>query len=158
MGNLKLNRAKKVKNDEFYTQLKDVKAELDHYTDHFKGKTIYCNCDTPNSAFIEYFKTQPIKKLLYSGINPATGLGTDFRDQTAIIRLKQADIVITNPPFSLFREYVAQLIEYDKKFIIMGNMNAITYKVIFKPIKAGKIRIGYNFNKSMEFGVPDEYV
>ena len=135
MGNLKLNRAKKVKNDEFYTQLKDVKAELDHYTDHFKGKTIYCNCDTPNSAFIEYFKTQPIKKLLYSGINPATGLGTDFRDQTAIIRLKQADIVITNPPFSLKQKFLERAYRLGKPFAFLLPLTTFETKkrqVLFK--------------------------
>ena len=70
----------------------------------------------------------------------------DFRSKEAIELLKQADIVITNPPFSLFREYVAQLIEYDKKFIIIGHQNAITYKEIFKLIKENKIWLGYGFN------------
>lgn len=70
----------------------------------------------------------------------------DFRSQECINLLKQADIVITNPPFSLFREYVAQLIEYDKKFIIIGSLNAITYKEIFGFIKENKIWLGYGFN------------
>jgi flagellar assembly factor FliW len=63
----------------------------------------------------------------------------DFRSQESIDLLTQADIVVTNPPFSLFREYVAQLIEHDKKFLIIGNQNAITYKEIFKLIKENKI-------------------
>ncbi len=63
----------------------------------------------------------------------------DFRSPECIELLKEADIVVTNPPFSLFREYVAQLVEYDKKFIIIGNVNAITYKEIFKLIKENKI-------------------
>jgi len=69
----------------------------------------------------------------------------DFRSQESIDLLKQADIVVTNPPFSLFREYVAQLIEYNKKFIIVGHQNAIAYKEIFKLIKEDKIWLGYGF-------------
>ena len=76
------------------------------------------------------------------GINFFNGDG-DFRSQECIELLKQADIVVTNPPFSLFREYVAQLIEYGKKFIIIGNKNAITYKEIFSLIKDNKLWIGY---------------
>ena len=68
----------------------------------------------------------------------------DFRSAECIEFLKEADIVVTNPPFSLFREYVAQLIEYDKKFLIIGNKNAITYKEIFPLIKNNKLRLGYS--------------
>lgn len=69
----------------------------------------------------------------------------DFRSQESIELLKQADIVVTNPPFSLFREYVAQLIEYDKKFVIVGHQNAISYKEIFKLIKDNELWLGYGF-------------
>ncbi len=75
----------------------------------------------------------------------------DFRSKECIDLLQQADIVVTNPPFSLFREYVAQLIRYNKKFIILGNMNAIKYKEIFPYIIENKIWIGYGFNLSMVF-------
>ena len=75
----------------------------------------------------------------------------DFRSRECIELLKQADIVVTNPPFSLFREYVAQLIEYDKKFLIIGNQNAITYKEIFKLIKDDKIWLGYGNNMSLVY-------
>ncbi len=78
------------------------------------------------------------------GIKHLKGDG-DFRSRECIELLKQADIVVTNPPFSLFREYVAQLIEYDKKFIIIGHQNAITYKDIFKLIKDNKMWLGYGF-------------
>ena len=71
--------------------------------------------------------------------------------------LDEADIVVTNPPFSLFREYVAQLVGHGKKFLIIGSMNAITYKEIFPLIKANKIWIGYNFNKTMEFQLDESY-
>lgn len=78
------------------------------------------------------------------GIQELNGDG-DFRSPESIELLKQADIVVTNPPFSLFREYVAQLIEYDKKFVIVAHQNAITYKDIFKLIKENKLWLGYGF-------------
>lgn len=75
----------------------------------------------------------------------------DFRSKECIELLAQADIVVTNPPFSLFREYVAQLIEYDKKFIIIGNKNAITYKEIFPLIKTNQMWLGYGFSNGNAF-------
>jgi hypothetical protein len=78
------------------------------------------------------------------GIMPLKGDG-DFRSKECIELLKQSDIIVTNPPFSLFREYVAQLMDYDKKFIIVGHQNAITYKEIFKVIKENKMWLGYGF-------------
>ena len=78
------------------------------------------------------------------GIHELHGDG-DFRSQECIELLKQADIVVTNPPFSLFREYVSQLIEYDKKFVVVGHQNAISYKEIFKLIKENKLWLGYGF-------------
>lgn len=86
------------------------------------------------------------------GIIPLKGDG-DFRSAECIELLKEADIVVTNPPFSLFREYVAQLIEYDKKFLIIGNQNAITYKEIFPLIMKNKIWLGYKTG-DMSFKVP----
>ena len=86
------------------------------------------------------------------------GNAGDFRSQDCIELLKQSDIVVTNPPFSLFREYVAQLVKYKKKFVIIGNKNAISYKEIFTLIKENKIWVGYTpmsvdllFNTSAEF-------
>jgi hypothetical protein len=82
----------------------------------------------------------------------------DFRSAECVEMLKEADIVVTNPPFSLFREYVAQLIEYNKKFIIIGNTNALTYKEIFKLVKENKITTGMtNFNVGMYFIVPNTW-
>lgn len=80
----------------------------------------------------------------------------DFRSKESIDLLTQADIVVTNPPFSLFREFIAQLIEHDKKFIIVGSQNAVTYKEIFTLIKENKIWLGNN-SGDMEFKVPDYY-
>ena len=82
----------------------------------------------------------------------------DFRSSECIEYLKEADIVITNPPFSLFREYVAQLMEYGKKFIIIGNTGAINYKEIFKYVKDNELWVGAsNFNVGMHFTLPDSY-
>ena len=82
----------------------------------------------------------------------------DFRSAECIELLKEADIVVTNPPFSLFREYVAQLMEYGKKFLIIGNKNAITYKDVFAYIAENKLRTGYrNINSDMWFIVPEQY-
>ena len=81
----------------------------------------------------------------------------DFRSAECIEFLKEADVVVTNPPFSLFREYVAQLMEYGKKFIILGNNNAITYKEIFPYIKNNELWLGIHSNKTMDFGMPNTY-
>ena len=84
--------------------------------------------------------------------------GGDFRSPECIALLKQADIVVTNPPFSLFREYVAQLVEHGKKFLIIGNVQAITYKEIFPLIKANKLWMGVTIHSGdREFRVPDHY-
>ncbi len=90
------------------------------------------------------------------GIKPLKGDG-DFRSKECIELLKQADIVVTNPPFSLFREYVAQLIEYDKKFIIIGHQNAISYREIFKLIMDNKLWLGYGFNRNMAHFINPNY-
>jgi hypothetical protein len=81
----------------------------------------------------------------------------DFRSKESIDLLKQADIVVTNPPFSLFREYVAQLIEHDKKFVIVGHQNAITYKEIFKLIKENKLWLGYGFKGGAGHFINEHY-
>ncbi len=88
---------------------------------------------------------------------PLKGDG-DFRSEESVKILKESDIVVTNPPFSLFRKFVEQLEEYNKKFLIIGNTNAITYKEIFKLIEKNRFRTGYtNFNVGMFFVVPDNW-
>lgn len=175
--NTNLNRAKRVKNDEFYTKLVDIEKEVKHYINHFKGKVVYCNCDNPEeSNFFKYFalnfKSLGIRKLITTHYNkggksyklevvgnisnviktPLEGDG-DFRSEECINILKGADIVVTNPPFSLFREYIAQLLECNKRFLIVGNLNAVTYKVVFENIKNNKVWLGYNSPK--EFLTPN---
>ena len=174
MKNENLHKAKATKNDEFYTRLEDIEKELEHYTEHFKGKVVYCNCDDANrSNFFKYFSLSfeflGLKKLITTGykengkgvalvyegdkngnrnvddeeinVTELNGNG-DFRSEECIEFLKEADIVVTNPPFSLFREYVAQLMQYGKKFLIIGNLNAVTYKEIFPLIKENKVWMG----------------
>ena len=171
-SNENLHKAKAAKNDEFYTRLEDIEKELEHYRNHFKGKVVYCNCDDAReSNFFKYFSTNfqklGLKKLITSGLkidgtdgteDGADGTGViaiqkgddidiydgngDFRSEECIEFLKEADIVVTNPPFSLFREYVAQLMQYGKKFLIIGNGNAVTYKEIFPLIKENKVWMG----------------
>lgn len=200
MANKNLNKAKEANKDEFYTQLEDINNELKHYREHFRGKTVLCNCDDPRvSNFFTYFAYNfeflGLKKLITTcyknqdvdlfsqnkseqavywvyegdkngdhipnadeiGVMPLKGDG-DFRSKECIELLKEADIVVTNPPFSLFREYVAQLIEYDKKFLIIGNVNANTTKEIFPLIKEGKIWMGASIHSGdRKFWVPDNY-
>jgi hypothetical protein len=153
MANKNLSKAKSAKNDEFYTQLKDIENELQHYKSHFKDKIVYCNCDTKDSNFYKYFlknqKELGIKQINRTSLND----GIDFRSNESIELLKQSDIVVTNPPFSLFREFIAQLIEYNKKFLVIGSMNAITYKDVFKLIKDNKLWLGVSYPKN--FKQPD---
>lgn len=179
-NNRVLHKARKGKNDEFYTMYEDIEKELKHYDGHFNGKVVYCNCDNPEKSnftkyFMDNFERLGLKRLIsscyikdgkgryaiYDGgteqlqINEFEGNG-DFRSEESIELLKQADIVVSNPAFSLFREYIAQLVKYDKKFLVIGNMNAITYKEIFPLIKDNKLWFGYGFNITMIFRTPYE--
>jgi hypothetical protein len=186
--NKNLHKAKKDKNDEFYTQLSDIEKEISYYKEHLRGKVVFLNCDDPEeSMFWNYFALNfeffGLKKLVsthFESVIPSYKLelvydinndgkinkldtiktplkqNGDFRSQESIEILKECDIVITNPPFSLFREYIAQLIEYDKKFIVLGNMNAITYKEIFKLIKDNKLWLGVTSPKI--FTQPDKTI
>lgn len=219
MPNKNLTQAKKAKNDEFYTQLTDIEKELSHYTKHFKGKVVLCNCDDPfESNFFRYFVLNfnrlGLKKLITTsyagspiayrqlnmfdyvdGVAPdgrkraykaevtvvhgktatsgynmddianlfVTGENKlellegdgDFRSQECLDILDEADIVVSNPPFSHFREYIATLIERKKQFLIIGNMNAITYKEVFPLIKDNKVWTGYKmFGGGMNMIMP----
>lgn len=113
-----------------------------------QNRDLFSQNDTEQAIYLEYDGDKNgdnIPNPEEIGINFLKGDG-DFRSDECIELLKQADIVVTNPPFSLFREYVAQLIEYKKKFIIIGHQNAITYKEIFKLFKENKIWLGYGFS------------
>lgn len=185
MANASLHAAKDAKNDEFYTRLEDINEEMNHYEDKFHDKVVFCNCDDPTwSNFWKYFHMNfeylGLKKLItthyeagevqtykieYTGGNDLDfedGVVTpleqngDFRSDECVALLDEADIVVTNPPFSLFREYVALLMEHKKDFIVIGPKNAITYKEIFPLIKNNKLWLGYGFKAgNAYFIVPD---
>lgn len=124
--------------------------EMDLFSENKSEKAIYLEyTGDKNGNNVPDTKEIGIKKLKGDG---------DFRSKECIELLKQADIVVTNPPFSLFREYVAQLIEYDKKFLVIGNINAISYKEIFKIIKENKAWLGVNMGRGISgFIVPKHY-
>lgn len=176
-----LHKAKDAKNDEFYTRIEDVADELRHYKKHFAGKVVLCNCDDPTwSAFWRYFHlnfaelglkklisthydhTEPTYKMEYEGGDdndvevgvktPLEGNG-DFRSKECLDLLDECDIVVTNPPFSLARAYAQCLREHGKQFVIIGDLNWITYKEIFPMLKDNEIWLGYSSVK--EFIQPD---
>ena len=180
----KMHSAKAQKYDEFFTPMNAIENEIYHYSKHLKGKTILCNCDDPErSNFWKHFKlkfkvyglkklisthfipkTDPSKnersyKLEFDGSEviktPLTQNG-DFRNEECVELLKETDIVITNPPFSLFREYISQLMEHNKKFIVIGNMNAVTYKEIIPYILNNKIWMGVSPHR-IWFNVPEKF-
>ena len=221
-GNTNLHAANKAKKDEFYTQLEDIEKELVHYSNHFRDKTVFCNCDDPyESNFFQYFAMNfnalGLKKLIctcYAGspfastqlslplFGPASPTGNqqktrvphkieitfvqdfngdgavDMVDVEYLLRnynnvlttlngngsfdspectalLDEADIVVTNPPFSKFRDYVKLLMDKKKSFLIIGNQNAITYKEIFPLLMANRIWLGINCVRW--FIVPSNY-
>lgn len=121
---------------------------------------LFSQNDSEKAIYLEYEGDKngnKVPDLEEIGIKILKGDG-DFRSSECIELLKQSDIIVTNPPFSLFREYVAQLIDYNKKFLIIGNVNAITYKEIFRLIKNNKLWLGASIHSGdREFGVPDNY-
>ena len=213
--NASFDRARKTKQDEFYTQLSDIEREMRYFKQHFNGKTVLCNCDDPyESNFFKYFALNfnrlGLKKLIatcYAGspianrqlglfdvsgeqgdaymavvtqVRDTNGDGGvdmcdvadlfrskenvlkklkgdgDFRSPECLKLLDEADIVVTNPPFSLFREYIAMLIEHQKKFIIIGSTNAISMKEIFPLMQNNKMWLGAPFQSgNAYFYIPE---
>lgn len=188
MTNRTLRNARKNKKDEFYTQLSDIEKELVNYAGQLVGKTVYCNCDSPESSFVRYF-TDNFKSLGLKGliathyVAPQTGKKPqkialtpannaegfiraiselegdgDFRSEECLELLKASDVVITNPPFSLWREFVELLIAHGKQFLALGTIHAINYKSVLDGIIRNTIRPGYtNYNKTLRFIVPAGY-
>lgn len=169
--NNNLHAAKTARNDEFYTTFSSINEEIntnEHgYRPFFKDQVVYCNCDDPEESnfwkfFKAVFKAYGIKKLIsthytqdgsssykleYDGervVKTELEGNGDFRSPECVELLKESDVVVTNPPFSLFRDFIGLLMEYNKKFAIIGNMNAITYKEVFPLIKENKIWLGYS--------------
>ena len=184
--NNELYNARKSKKDEFYTQLIDIEKEMIYYIKYFENKIIYCNCDNPLISnfwvyFHKNFKAFKLKKLIATyydskehsykmeycggndkdinnGIKTSLQSNGDFACEECINILKESDIICTNPPFSLFQRFVSILTQYNKKFIILGNLNAITYKEIFPLIKDNKLWFGPSIHSGdREFMVPDDY-
>ena len=181
-GNAHLNVARKRQNDEFYTKTDTVERELKHYGSKLRGKVIYCNCDDYRSSnFYKYFKHNfsrlGIREVITSNYSETgesfltrydgtreevlklsgTGSYTGEQDEAVVAALQDAHVIITNPPFSLFKQFIPFLINNAKDFIILGTINAVTYVDIFPYIRDGLIYPGINFNTSEEFYVPDEY-
>lgn len=220
MANINLTDAKREKNDEFYTQYRDIEKEINAYREYnpdvFRGKTILLPCDDPEwSNFTKYFAQNferfGLKKLIStsfavesktykSGYQPTlfetddpqydknktikngkiftlthdiTGDGKvdvddlewqylegdgDFRSDEIKKLRDEADIIITNPPFSLYRKFLAWIMEANKQFVVIGNINSITYKEVFPHLKDNKVWLGAtNFNKGMYFKVPEDF-
>lgn len=211
-NNESLQKAKSLKNDEFYTRYEDIEKEISHYIIHFENKTVLCNCDDPFESnfckfFLKNFNVLKLKKLICTsycsskillsekilyddnnkklsnkygyvlevqkfsdskGVIDDTEIDYflknskcikrlvedgDFESDECVKYLKKCDIVVTNPPFSLFKEFVSIILKYKKKFLIVGNQNALTYKEIFPLIKNDKVWTGYQFGE-MKFRVP----
>lgn len=215
-----LSNAKRVKNDEFYTQYVDIEKEMNAYLEFnpnvFRGKTVLLPCDDPEWSnftkfFAQKFEELGLKKLISTSYAPNSkpleityqptlfeldspsfdeektqsngkiftltkdsngdkkinvedlewdylkGDG-DFRSPEITALRDEADFVITNPPFSLFREFIVWLSSGSSKFVVLGNMNAITYKEVFPIIKENKAWLGAtNFNTGMYFAVPENF-
>lgn len=164
MSNKNLNLAQKVKNDEFYTLYEDVEKGIEPYRDYFKGKTVFCNCNDGKQSnfykfFKENFKSLELSRLIctsykrngngecfelfsfpngYGEIEYKLEGDGDFRSQESIDILDTVDIVVTNPPFSLFREFINLLETHNKKYLVLGNLNTMISKDIFHLIKEEK--------------------
>ena len=167
-GNLAM--AKRVRDDEFYTLYEDVEAELDHYQDHFEGRRVYCNCDDADrSSFWRFFRSR-FHELGLAGLvascyvpgghgkawsydghgDPIASMlegDGDFRSEECMAMLADSDIVASNPPFSLFRDYASALASSGKGFLAIGSLNAVTYKEVFPLIADGRIWLGYGHPK-----------
>ncbi|MBF2753651.1 MAG: hypothetical protein ISN29_00065 [Gammaproteobacteria bacterium AqS3] len=150
--NTNLTNAKSSKQDEFYTLIEDVEDEMQHYTHHLKGARVFSNCDTESSSFVRYF-TGRYDSL---GLRCYNHSSEDFRSHLSTEILLESDIVITNPPFSLFRQFIGQMMVYDKKFLILGNLNAVRYKEIWPLIQKGIVWFGC-CNGTKYYQVPDDY-
>lgn len=213
-----LNLAGKVKRDDFYTSYSDIEAEMAHYRERFRGKSVLCNCDSPIESnfflyFLKNFESLGLSKLsatCYAGAELPGTIETecrsvpegfkrgrayravvtnpnkltsksnfvdfralfelpenslleldgdgDFRSPECVAILDESDIVVTNPPFSLFREFIGLLTESDKNFVIIGNINALTYKEVFPLIRDNLIWLGPSIRAGdRRFYVPDSY-
>lgn len=177
-GNSVLNRAKNTSEntDEWYTPYNLVEEEIEYYKDYFMDKSVLCNCNDSldASAFGQYFRNNfyllGLRKLVCVSMNGSRGLveevtadfdrfypieSGDFRSRRSVELLEDCDIVCTNPPFSLFIELFNLIMQKRKKFLLICNQNAITYKDIFPYIQRNEVWIGHKFG-NMPFMVPQD--
>lgn len=175
MGNNQfLTNARKNKRDEFYTQYSDVEREVKKFLYNFIDKKVYCPCDNKQSNFVKYFKdnffTLKLKKLYYSSIDGNAYVfdgiketmiyegGVSILDKRYKELLDISDIVVTNPPFSLFIPFIDFLSISKKDFLIIGNQNSISCKTIFEHIKNDGVNVDYGFKGlAGHFYKPDDY-
>ena len=172
-NNSNLHTAKKAKNDEFYTRYDDIEAEVMKYRKYFRDKVVYLPCDDPIekksefwSFFVNNFDAFGIKKLIATYYNEngktykfwidrdTTNGGDiqqedlagdgDFRSPECVEILRECDIVCSNPPFSLMKEFLPLILKYNKQFLVIGPLTAITYKKIFPYVLEKRIWAGYN--------------
>ncbi len=173
--NLNMLAARTAGNDEFYTKMEDVEKELPNYAQFFRGKKIYCPCDGPQSKIFQWFKnnfrTLGLQSLdatsfsftgngqyiqidasgnMRSGMLRGDG---DFRSEESQMLMSRCDIVVTNPPFTLFSDIVSQCQRYGKKFLLLGNKNAASTKTVFNLMRTGEVTYGYS--KPGEFVQPE---
>lgn len=173
MSNKSLDNAKIKKNDEFYTQYDDIETEITYFKDQLRDKIIFLPCDTQESNFYRYFKANFFSlgisllraahlereneysfMIEFDGeketIVPLLGNG-DFLSEEIQNIISSSNVIITNPPFSLWKEFIDIIIDSGKKFLLIANENAITYKKTFKYIKEGLIWPYYNSPRPKEF-------
>ena len=168
--------------DEFYTKYETVAEELPYYKSFLEGKRIYCNCDNPKSSnFWKYLKDHFIdfgllsltatfygdsasKTVLMSSDGvlkefryPLIGNG-DYRSPECLAILLESDVVVTNPPFSLTKEFVPLMYQYGKDFIILGNQNILTFRDVYPHILNDSLHLGVSIHSGdIEFEIPEEY-
>lgn len=155
----KLINARRNKDDEFYTPRADIDAELKHYERYFRDKVVYLPCDNPATSqfvkyFIDNFQRLGIRKLICNHYNPITKKGDCFRPY-AIRLLRECDIIVTNPPFSLFNKFFKYITAYDKKYLIIGAMGGMSYKDVLPKLADGKLWSGTRKGKNIRFLRPD---
>ena len=178
MSNKSLDNAKIKKNDEFYTQYEDIETEVTCFKGQLRDKIIFLSCDTQESNFYKYFKENFFNLGLSSlrathleresehsfmvefdgekeTIIPLLGNG-DFLDEEIQNIISSSDVIITNPPFSLWKEFIDVIINSGKKFLLIANENAITYKKTFKYIKEGLLWPSYNLPRPKAFYSPKD--
>lgn len=174
-SSIKLKESKRNSNDEYYTLYEDIREDLEHYKERFRGKTIYCPCDDYRwSNFVKYFKdnfrTLGLKTLLASNIDTGDGAYAykyDGKEETTLKLakgdflttevdnlLKACDIIATNPPFSLLKKIFDRIREAEKDFIIMGPLYSVDYSNILPYIVSGKVNVDLKGNRTFSNGKP----